>query len=183
MKLRIITLGKKCAACGTERQIKKVMYHPESLEPYCESPYKCNDDHPNSPKNIIARSEYLVMLPFEEAQKRFLAWLKLNHPDLEETERIRKMCSFPISIRITDVAMAQFLLSLEKKMEFKSMSNTIKYCIESLMNAKDGYYTEKRQIQEKIREQKKTEEIVQSVENVLNGSDDKEEVIEDEFVF
>lgn len=158
-------LGKVCAACGVERKRKSMMYHPDNFMPYCENPYICNSEHPNSPKNLIARGYELKLLPFEEAQK----WIAFNHPDKERAQRIRRMVARPTTIRIGSPEMAQFLLDLQDRFQFDSISDTVRYCIRKLMEAEEGFFHEYKKLEEEQEEERQFEEVKKEVEQALEA--------------
>lgn len=160
-------LGKVCNACGLERKKTKTLYHPETFMPYCENPYLCNDEHPNSPKHLIARGEEMKLLELTEATEGFHKWLSLNHPDKEKAQRIRRMVTQPITIRIGSPEMAQFVLDLQDEFSFGSVSDTIRYCIQAMKESRHGYYTEHKKLTEVKEEVQHVEEVQKEVQKAI----------------
>jgi hypothetical protein len=140
MITRAVALGKVCAACGKERKKKGIMYDPETFMPYCDNPYVCNDKHPNSPVNLIARGGELKLIALEEAELKFNQYVVMNQPDKEIAEKIRKMVKNPTTVRIGDPRTAEFILELQKKFAFGSVAEAIRYCIETVRENEDTFY-------------------------------------------
>lgn len=137
---RAVALGKTCSACGKERKKKGILYHPETFMPFCDNPWVCNDDHPNSPKNLIARGGELELIQLEEAELKFNQQVVLNQPDPEIATKIRKMVKNPTTVRIGDPRTAEFILELQKKFAFGSVAEAIRYCIETVRENEDTFY-------------------------------------------
>jgi Arc/MetJ-type ribon-helix-helix transcriptional regulator len=173
-------LGKVCAACGVERKRKSMMYHPDDFMPYCENPYICNSEHPNSPKNLIARGSELKLLTFEEAQEKFQKWIAFNHPDKERAQRIRRMVARPTTIRIGSPEMAQFLLDLQDRFQFDSISDAVRYCIRKLMEAEEGFFHEYKKLEEEREEERQFEEAKKEVEQALEAPTQQETAADDD---
>jgi Arc/MetJ-type ribon-helix-helix transcriptional regulator len=162
-------LGKVCNACGVERKKTKVLYDPDQFMPYCEHPYICNDEHPNSPKNMIARGEELKLLELADATEKFHQWLALNHPDKEKAARIRRMVTQPITIRIGSPEMAQFVLDLQDEFSFSSVSDTIRYCIQAMKESRHGFYSEHKKLADVKQEVARVEEVKKEVEKAVSA--------------
>lgn len=137
---RAVALGKTCSACGKERKKKGILYHPETFMPFCDNPWVCNDEHPNSPKNLIARGGELELIQLEEAELKFNQQVVLNQPDPEIAQKIRKMVKNPTTVRIGDPRTAEFILELQKKFGFGSVAEAIRYCIETVRENEDTFY-------------------------------------------
>lgn len=163
-------LGRVCMACGQERKVKdKIAYHPETFEPYCSTPYICNDEHPNSPKNLMAnRTKYpntygqTILLPYEEAKEQYHKWLEANHPHPEKVAKIRKMVENPMTFRIGSPELAEFLLNLQEEMGFTSMSDTLKLCITRMQEEHGGYHQKIEKWKKEDKEEKNLQEVVAS---------------------
>lgn len=140
MITRAVALGKVCSACGKERKKKGILYHPETFMPFCDNPYVCNNDHPNSPVNLIKRGDELKLIPLEEAELKFNQHIVLNQPDKEIAEKIRKMVKNPTTVRIGDPRTAEFILELQKQYAFGSVAETIRYCIELVRENEGTFY-------------------------------------------
>jgi hypothetical protein len=182
---RAVALGKTCSACGKERKKRGILYHPETFMPYCDNPWVCNDEHPNSPKNLIARGGELELIELEEAELKFNQQIVLNQPDPEIAQKIRKMVKNPTTVRISDPRTAEFVLELQKKFGFGSVAEAIRYCIETVRENEDTFYkdlvkAEQHQTEEKAEEELKRifpdpvqEEEKESVEEVNKEAAEK----------
>lgn len=134
-------LGTVCTVCNENRKRKGILYHPETFLPYCANPFDCNEDHPNSPDNVAKRAiEHgsveagkMNMLPFDEAEVQFQIWLETHH-DAEEAERIRRMTTRPVTFRVGNYEIAEFLLKYQDAVGAKSVSDVVRYCIEQMMD-------------------------------------------------
>lgn len=159
---RAVALGKTCSACGKERKKKGVLYHPETFMPFCDNPWVCNDEHPNSPKNLIARGVELELIHLEEAELKFNQQVVLNQPDPEIAQKIRKMVKNPTTVRIGDPRTAEFILELQKKFGFGSVAEAIRYCIETVRENEDTFYKDL----VKAEQQKENEDFVAELEAI-----------------
>lgn len=136
-------LGKVCAACGRERK-KGIVYHPVTFMPYCDNPYTCSPDHPNSPENLIERGYQQEFLDYDEADTRFKEFLKLNY-DPTKAEKIRRLVLNPFTVRIGSHELAEFLLQLQDELGIPTTSEAVRWCIERVKEDRDRYqaqYTE-----------------------------------------
>jgi hypothetical protein len=140
MITRAVALGKVCAACGKERKKKGILYDPTTFMPYCDNPWVCNDEHPNSPKNLIARGGELELIALEEAELKFNQYVITNQPDKEIADKIRKMVKNPTTVRIGDPRTAEFILEVQKKFAFNSVAEAIRYCIETVRENEGQFY-------------------------------------------
>jgi hypothetical protein len=194
MITRAVALGKVCAACGKERKKKGIMYDPETFMPYCDNPYVCNDKHPNSPVNLIARGGELKLIALEEAELKFNQYVVMNQPDKEIAEKIRKMVKNPTTVRIGDPRTAEFILELQKKFAFGSVAEAIRYCIETVRENEDTFYKDyvkaeqEKDIEEEFAElhpaQTKVELPTKEVSlGDLPEDDEEEEENEEDFTF
>lgn len=175
-------LGRVCNACGVERRKKNIAYDPTNFMPYCDNPYICNEDHPNSPKNLIARGAELQLLSYEEAQAKFADWVAMSHPDREIAEKIRRMVMYPISVRIGDPGLAQFILEFQQEFQMDSISDTIRYCVQRMREARHGFYTDHKQLAQEKAEAERMEQVQQEVEEAVNSRPEPAENGEEEIV-
>lgn len=158
-------LGKACQACGRERsKTKAVMYDPETLFAYCESPYICNDKHPNAPKNLLKRGSELQLISLVDAQKIFKEQLMETVGDPERIAKIRQMVDKPTTIRIGSPDLAIFLLDLQDSFGFGSIADTVRYCIQEMKDRKGEMYQEFKRVDKVLNEKKKVNEVIQSIE-------------------
>lgn len=177
-------LGRVCAACGTERKRKGIMYDPTTLFPYCENPYVCNENHPNAPANLIARGSELKLVSFAEAEELFKKHLEMNQPTGERAEKIRRMVTQPITLRIGSPELAIFILDLQDEYQFSSVSDTIRYCIQMMKDSKGRFYKDHADLAEAKAEEKRIEQAEHEVAAMLekkpapekNPFDDEEEM-------
>lgn len=120
----------KCHACGKELTKKELLFTEDKL-PFCNNPLTCNDEHPNSVKNILARQGAAQM--FTEEQLETNTFENLNVSD-EMKERIVKIATKPQSIRLSKVDIAYYLIQLQDKHNFTSLSEAIRHCVHVAMN-------------------------------------------------
>lgn len=163
---RAVALGKTCSACGKERKKKGILYHPETFMPFCDNPWVCNDDHPNSPKNLIARGGELELIQLEEAELKFNQQVVLNQPDPEIATKIRKMVKNPTTVRIGDPRTAEFILELQKKFAFGSVAEAIRYCIETVRENEDTFYKDYVKAEQEKEADEQEQDIVAELEKV-----------------
>ncbi len=166
--VNVTALGKVCKACGTERKKKGIMYDPADFMPYCDNPYICNDEHPNSPKNLIARGTEMQLIPFEEAQEKFQVWLTLNHPDKEIAEKIKRMVKNPTTVRIGSPDLAQFIIETQNKFAFNSVADTIRYFIQLAMDNEGRFYKDYAEMVDEKKEKELEEEVNREIEEIAN---------------
>lgn len=166
----VTALGKICAACHTERKKKGIMYDLTDFMPYCENPYICNDEHPNSPKNLIKRGAELELVSFEEAQEKFQVWLSLNHPDPEIAGKIKRMVKNPTTVRIGSPDLAQFVIETQNKFAFSSVADTIRYFIQLAKDNEGKYYQDYAKAAEEKAEVEKEIETQAEIDNLVNVS-------------
>jgi hypothetical protein len=109
-------LGKVCTACGHERKQKdKLAYHPETFEAYCVSYYFCNENHPNSPKNILKNQGETKLIGYDEAKEKYNKWIDETHENPEKVKRIRKMVENPMTIRLNSAELLPLFLIFKRK--------------------------------------------------------------------
>jgi hypothetical protein len=152
-----MALGKVCAACGVERKKKGIRYSPEDFMPYCDNPYVCNENHPNAPKNLLLRGAELALIPYAEAEEKYKAYLDKNLPNSEMAEKIRRMVTNPTTVRVADPGLAQFLLEFQEEMQFDSISDTIRFCVQKMRESRHGFYSDHKVIAEAKAEEKRVE--------------------------
>lgn len=142
----------RCSACGRELTKKDVLY-TEDRRPFCRNPFDCNDEHPNSAKNIIERQGTVQMYTEEELERGILESLEISD---EMKERIVKLAVKPQSIRLSRVDIAYYLLRLQEKKDISSLSEAIRYCIRLAMQVEPMKHTF---AEESATEDEKTEVI------------------------
>lgn len=136
------TLGKTCVACGQNRAKKNIAYDPNTFYAYCANPWVCpagKTTHINSPANIVKNQGETNLLPLDKAQELYTKHLENTLIDNEVVDRVRKMVEHPTSVRLVSPEMAMFLVQLQKDLSLSSISDTIKYCIEQLMDQNREY--------------------------------------------
>lgn len=119
----------KCTACHTELTKKETLYTEDKL-PYCINPYTCNDNHPNSIKNILARQGAVKLFTEDELESVTFHSLDVS---AEMKERIMKVATKPQSIRLSKLEIAHYLIELQEAKEFSSLSECIRYCVSETM--------------------------------------------------
>lgn len=120
----------KCHACSRELTRKEVLYTKDRL-PYCNNPMQCNEDHPNSVKNILGRNGAEPMYTEEELESTIFDTLAVSD---EMKDRITKIATKPQSIRLSKVDIAYYLIRLQDKHEMSSLSEAIRHCVHVAMN-------------------------------------------------
>jgi hypothetical protein len=157
-------LGKICSACGRERsKTKSILFDPKTLQPYCESPYICNTEHPNSIPNLLDRGAELKLIPLSEAQKLFKEHLIKTVGDPTKIARIRSMVDKLMTIRIGDPGLATFILELQSAYKLSSVSDAIRYCIQTMKDNQGQFYSDLKVIEEKKEEEQKEQEAISFV--------------------
>lgn len=119
----------KCTACEKELSRRDVLY-TEDKQPYCVNPFTCNDKHPNSVKNILARGGAIELFTEEELEKNLFE--NLDVPE-EMKERIIRVATKPQSIRLNMVEIAHYVLELQDRKKLESISEAVRYCIRKTM--------------------------------------------------
>jgi Arc/MetJ-type ribon-helix-helix transcriptional regulator len=158
-------LGKSCTACGVTRNKKSILYDPNTLLPYCESPWICpSEEHVNSPKNIILRGGDIKLIGLEQAQKAYREILIDTVQDSDQVKKIRSMVERPISIRIGSPDMAQFLVALQDEQNFSSISDAVRYCVQMVMNHNEEYFNQYKEMQTQIQKERYDQEVAKELE-------------------
>jgi hypothetical protein len=156
-------LGKVCTACGQERKQKdKLAYHPETFEAYCVSYYFCNENHPNSPKNVLKNQKETILIPYEEAKEKYQEWLEVNHENPAKVKRIQKMVNAPMTLRLNSPDMAGFILDLQQEMQFTSISDTIRFCIQRMQEEHSGFHVKQAEIKQETKENENLQTFIHS---------------------
>lgn len=119
----------KCTACEKELAKKEALYTEDKL-PYCVNPFTCNDQHPNSVENIVARKGAVKMFTEDELESNTFDNLNVTQ---EMKERIMKVATKPQSIRLFKVDIAYYVLQLKESKNLASISEAVRYCIEKTM--------------------------------------------------
>jgi len=172
-----LSLGKTCVACGTTRKSKALRYDPTTFAPYCENPYICNDDHPNSVKNLIANQRETPLLKHDEAVEAYRKYLSETYSSSDIVTRIHKMLTDPSTIRIQNPEMARFLLEFQEEKGIKSLSETIRHCIEIVMENRGMFLKEYREAAEEKRKEEVLKEAIEKIETVPDENDDDDELV------
>jgi hypothetical protein len=119
----------KCVACEKELTKKDLLY-TDDKQAYCVNPFTCNDEHPNSVKNILKRGSAVKLYNESELEENLFD--KLDVSD-EMKERITKAVSKPQSIRLSKVPIAHYILAKQEEEGLSSISEAIRYCVEIAM--------------------------------------------------
>lgn len=115
----------KCTACSKELTRKEALYTEDRL-PYCPNPFTCNEEHPNSTKNILARQGAIKMFTEDDLETNIFDSLNVTE---EMKDRITKVATKPQSIRLSKVDIAYYLIQMQEKKGFNSLSECIRYCV------------------------------------------------------
>jgi hypothetical protein len=124
-------LGVQCVACGTKRRHKNLRYHPQTFSPYCENPYVCTEEHPNSPINLIKSQKQTTLLSYEEAKVLYSTGVVSDLSD-----RVGRLLNNPLTVRITSVEMAEFLVR-QSDLSGQNISELVRSFIQSMMERYD----------------------------------------------
>lgn len=118
----------KCVACGKERVMKELLYTADK-ELVCINPFQCNENHPNSVKNILKRGDAVKLYTAAELEDNIYEQLNIDDETKAHIERLLK----PQSIRLSKVAIAHYLIELQKYRGLASISEAIRYCVSYTM--------------------------------------------------
>lgn len=177
-----IGLEKFCAACGKERKRRSFLYDPQTMKAYCANPYICNDDHPNSPQNIILRQEEAKLVSYDVANEGHKKLL-LETFDATLVKKIKRIMQSPITLRIPDPAMAQFIVESQEELGTVDTSNTIRYFIQIAMENRGIYLKEHKVLAAEKAKTDRTEEAVKELEKPVAPAPVKPEAKADDFSF
>ena len=120
----------KCTACNREYTKKDLLY-TEDKQLVCVNPFTCSEDHPNSPKNIVARGGAVKL--FNEVELEENEFDKLEVSD-ELKKRINTVATKPQSIRLSKLPIAHYIVSkMEENENLNSISEVVRHCIEIAM--------------------------------------------------
>lgn len=157
-----IGLEKFCAACGKERKRRSFLYDPQTMKAFCANPYICNDDHPNSPQNLILNQNQAVLVDYDTANEGHKKLL-LESFDSAIVDKIKRIMQSPITLRIPDPAMAQFIVESQEELGTGDTSNTIRYFIQIAMENRGIYLKEHKVL---AAEKAKTDKVEQAVKEL-----------------
>lgn len=140
----------KCLACNKDLNKKEVVY-TEHKQPYCINPFTCNENHPNSPENIVSRGGAVKLYSAEELETNLFERIQLTN---EMKDRIIKMATKPQSIRLSKYDIAYHLIRLQETKNLASISEAVRYCVHLAMIMEP--------IEEPVEEQEPVEPVVVS---------------------
>jgi hypothetical protein len=120
----------KCTACNKELNRKEVVF-TDDKKPYCQNPFQCNDNHPNSVANILARGGAVNLYTEEELEMNFF---DMNSISPEMKDRILKVATKPQSIRLSKYEIAHYLIALQEENKLASISEAVRYCVQIAMS-------------------------------------------------
>lgn len=118
----------KCVACEKDLPKKETVY-TESKEAYCINPFTCNENHPNSPQNIVARGNAMKLFTEKELDHYQTENLDLSQI---EKEKIHRIVTKPMTVRINQVPLAYYLLQVQEEYGLGSLSESIRMCVEQM---------------------------------------------------
>jgi hypothetical protein len=107
---------------------KETVYTIEGL-PYCNNPYSCGEDHPNSTKNILERGKDVKMYTEKELEVRRYEMLDLTD---EQREQIERIVTKPMTVRINQVELAYYLLQVREQYGVGSLSEAVRLCVQKM---------------------------------------------------
>jgi hypothetical protein len=119
----------KCNACQKDHAKKDVLFTEDRL-PYCVNPFTCNDAHPNSVKNIVARGGAVQMFTEDELDKNIFETMEVPE---DVRERVIKLVAKPQSIRLSKYDIALYLLQLQESKAVESIGEAVRHCIQVAM--------------------------------------------------
>lgn len=168
-----MALKTKCVACGLRRKGRNLAYTQDGIA-YCGHPFICNEKHINSRTNVNVRGNEVQLFSAEDLQVKFA--VDRAKPTVD---RLRKMMTESISLRMNNPEMVQFILDLQQEYEFRGTSEAIKFCITHTMkDLRSEISTQEIVEQDNV----KPTEVVQTLElpkSLLDTIDDDE----DEMIF
>lgn len=115
----------KCIACSKEN-LKRETVYTEDKTPYCHNASTCNEQHPNSVENILARQGAVKLYSEEELDSVIFENLNVSS---DMKNRIIKVATKPQSIRLSKIDIAHYLVNLQETMGMSSLSEAIRYCV------------------------------------------------------
>lgn len=130
---KALALGSTCAACGAGRKAKNLRYDPNTFLPYCDAPHICNEEHPNSPKNLIKRQAIMELFTADDIREAYQKHLLDSYVNTDSAMKIHRLMIKPTTIRILDPEMAEYLINLQEEKEFDSLAETMRYCVQIMM--------------------------------------------------
>lgn len=163
--IKALALGSTCAACGAGRKTKNLRYDQDTFMPYCDKPHICNDDHPNSNLNIIKRGALVELVSSEVIKAKYQEHLLSQHVNSGSAAKIHRLMVKPTTIRIMDSSMAEYLIGLQESKELASLAETIRYCIEVMMENNGQFIKEHREVKEQHVKVEAAKEAVKELED------------------
>lgn len=158
-------LSRVCKACGKERKKKGlIMYTEDTLTPYCNNPYICNDKHPNSPANLVTRHSVVELIPYETASIIMEERLKSKYADRGIYDMVAKILETPSTVRISEPEMAEFLVGIMLEYGFESKSDAIRYCIQEAMLNHKEIDMKQRQLEKAVERTEQMKETLSDLE-------------------
>ncbi len=112
-------LKKVCHACQTPRKKNKLSYTADLIA-FCNASHECNDQHPNSPLNLVKHGKITQLTPHDEALKQLT--LTTTHTTMKLLE--------PITFRLATIEQAQHIEERCKNLNVTT-SEYIRILIES----------------------------------------------------
>jgi hypothetical protein len=161
----------KCLACQRELSKKETLYD-ENHDPFCSNAAICNDEHPNSVKNILARQGAATL--YTEKELEVNEYENLNLPE-DVKDQVLKMVKRPTTVRISDVSLAVHLVQLKDNYGLSSISEAIRFCVQ-----KDFEFGDDRE--RLIREKHEAKELQKQIDESLNQEHSEQEQPRDKLV-
>jgi hypothetical protein len=122
----------RCTACDKELNKKEVVY-TEDNKAYCPNPFQCNENHPNSVQNILARGAAVKLYTEDELEENIFDRLHITEA---MKDRILKVATKPQSIRLSKYDVAHYLLALQEEEDMTSISEAVRFCVHLAMRVR-----------------------------------------------
>jgi hypothetical protein len=148
-------LGRTCNACNKTRKSNLLSYDQQTLSAYCNTSYICNENHPNSVKNLIKNQRETNLISYDQAKQLFD-----DSIIDQDRSQINRMLNNPITLRLQNADMVKFLIDLQEVTKSKSIGNAIRFCIENTMKSMNNIDT----TVEVVRDEQQFQETLQTVE-------------------
>ena len=139
-----------CQVCEKPLKKKEARYD-EYGRVYCNNPFDCSEEHPNSPQNIVKRGYAYALYDHKTYASRKLEGF--DELDDETKLKLERIVKKPQSIRINDYAIAYYLLTLKEQYGLSSLSEAIRHCVSYAMKANPLEQQEQEQPQQQEQEQ------------------------------
>lgn len=104
----------------------------------------------------------MPLLSYEDAKEQYSEWLEAHHSNPAKAKKIGKMVKNPMTWRIGSPELAEFLLDLQEEMEFTSLSDTIRFCVERMQEERAKHAFKQGNIKKEIKEEQNLQEVAKN---------------------